>query len=131
MRLEEVVEYEGRGKPFDERRAIVYLSNILGRTIDETRIAVEKFEQSASSNSLYHIVYHLGRVAINEERDRRDRGISFSANLREIVGQHTFGAKWADQIKNLLFEKGLIDCKKHVISANLHSVKNTLYAFMP
>lgn len=128
-RLEEVVEYENRGKSFDEKRAIVYLSNIIGRTLEETRVAVDKFAKSSSSNSLYHIVYHLGRVAINEHRDRRDKGISFSAKLREIVGQHAFGAQWATRIKDLLFEKGLMDRTKHIISANLHSVKNTLFAF--
>lgn len=128
-RLEEVVEYEGRGKAFDEKRAIVYLSNILGRTLEETRQAVEKFENSTTSNSLYHIVYHLGRVAISEEQERKDKGISFSAKLREIVGQHAFGTQWAHRIKDLLFEKGLIDRTKHIISANLHSVKNTLFGF--
>lgn len=128
-RLEEVVEYEGRGKAFDEKRAIVYLSNIIGRTLEETRQAVEKFAQSSSSNSLYHIVYHLGRVAILEEKEKKDKGISFSAKLREIVGQHAFGTQWAQRIKDLLFEKGLMDRTKHIISANLHSVKNTLFGF--
>ena len=126
-RLEEVVEYEGRGKAFDEKRAIVYLSNIIGRTLEETRQAVDKFGKSTSSNSLYHIVYHLGRVAISEEQDKKDKGISFSAKLREIVGQHAFGTQWAQRIKDLLYEKGLMDRPKHVISANLHSVKNTLF----
>ncbi len=128
-RLEEVVEYEERGKAFDEKRAIVYLSNIIGRTLEETRQAVDKFEKSTSSNSLYHIVYHLGRVAIHEEKERKDKGISFSAKLRDIVGQHAFGTQWANRIKDLLFEKGLMDRAKHIISANLHSVKNTLYGF--
>lgn len=128
-RLEEVVEYEDRGKSFDEKRAIVYLSNIIGRTLEETREAVDKFEKSPSSNSLYHIVYHLGRVAISEEQEKKDKGISFSAKLREIVGQHAFGEQWATRIKDLLFEKGLMDRTKHIISANLHSVKNTLFGF--
>lgn len=129
LRLEEVVEYENRGKSFDEKRAIVYLSNIIGRTLEETRYAVEKFANSTSSNSLYHIVYHLGRVAIAEDQDRKDKGISFSAKLRDIVGQHAFGSQWAGRIKDLLFEKGLMDRNKHIISANLHSVKNTLFGF--
>ena len=128
-RLAEVVEDEEKGKNFDEKRAIVYLSNIIGRTLEETRVAVDKFAKSTSSNSLYHIVYHLGRVTIHEEKERKDKGISFSAKLRQIVGQHAFGEQWAQRIKDLLFEKGLMDRTKHVISANLHSVKNTLFAF--
>ena len=70
-----------------------------------------------------------GRVAIDEEQERKDKGISFSAKLRDIVGQHAFGTQWANRIKDLLFEKGLMDRTKHIISANLHSVKNTLFGF--
>jgi len=126
-RLEEVVRVEGQENEVDADKASVYLSNILGRTLEETRTALEKFQSSNVENSLHHIVYHLGRIAIAEERSQKDKEISFSRHLRDIVGQHTYGEKWSDQIKNTLFENDWIDRPMHIISANLHSVMNTLY----
>ena len=125
--LEQVVVLESQGKEVDERKASAYLSNILGRTLEETRVGIEKFSKSNVTHSLYHIVYHLGRVAIEEAQGMRDKEISFSRKLRDIVGQHTYGEKWADQIKCYLYEQGWIGRPVHVISANLHSVLNTLY----
>ena len=128
-RLREVIDAETRGEDIDERRAAVYLSNIIGRTLHETKAAIEKFRASNVKHSLYHIVYHLGRVAIAEEENKKDKQISFSRKLRDIVGQHAYGEQWADRIKQYIYEQGWIGRPLHVISANLHSVLNTLYGF--
>ncbi|MEM9328200.1 MAG: hypothetical protein AAGA85_21210 [Bacteroidota bacterium] len=128
-RLEKVVEAESGGEDMDELRAAVYLSNIIGRTLEETKVAIEKFQKSNVGNSLYHIVYHLGRVAIAEEKHNHDKQISFSRELRDIVGQHAYGEKWSDQIKSYIYSQGWIGRPIHVISANMHSVMNTLYGF--
>ncbi|MGY6558137.1 MAG: DUF6909 family protein [Nitritalea sp.] len=127
--LERLVEKEQNGEDFDKEAACSYLSHITGRTFEETHDAVLKFEQSANSNSLFHIIYHLGKLAIDERNQQLDREISFSATLRERVGHHVYGELWATRIKQVLYDNGLIERPLHVISANLHSVVNTIYGF--
>lgn len=129
VRLKEVVKAEMDGNEIDEKKASVYLSNILGRTLEETRVAIDKFQKSNVKHNLYHIVYHLAKVAILEEKKGEDKEISFSGKLRDIVGQHAYGEKWSDQIKCYIYEKGWINRPIHIVSANLHSVMNTLYGF--
>lgn len=125
--LEQIVAKEERDEEFNKEAACSYLSHITGRTYEETHRAVEKFETSNHTNSLFSIVYHLGRLSILEMREDRDRQISFSATLRERVGHHVYGELWANRIKTVLQEEGLIERPIHVISANLHSVMNTIY----
>ena len=127
--LEKVVELEMAGEEFDEKRATVYLSNILGRTVDETRDAIAKFQKGNNAHSLYHITYWLGRVAIQEEKEKVDREITFSAELRKIVGQHIYGEMWAGNIKKHIVENDLHERPIHIISANLHSFLNAVYGF--
>ncbi len=126
-RLKAVVGAQANSEEIDEKKASVYLSNILGRTLEETREAIEKFRKSNVKNSLHHIVYHLSRAAIGEVNEKKDKEISFSRKLRDIVGQHTYGEKWADQIKSYIHDEGWINRPIHIISANLHSVLNTLF----
>ncbi|MEO1099595.1 MAG: hypothetical protein AAFX57_17860 [Bacteroidota bacterium] len=128
-KLEEVVQMETAGEEFDEKRATVYLSNFLGRTIRETEEAVRQFDKGNTQHSLYHIIYWLGRLAINDVRGKGDKEISFSAQLRDSVGQHIYGEEWATRIKTFLKEKGWEKRSIHIISANLHSILNTLYGY--
>jgi hypothetical protein len=90
---------------------------------------VDKFERSSNSNSLFSIIYHLGKLAYDESIHSLDREISFSATLRERVGHHVYGELWARSIKETLDRKGLLKRPIHIISANLHSVLNTIYGF--
>ena len=126
--LEEFVQKEQRGEELDIECASAYLSHIIGRTFEETISAVSKFSKSSNSNSLFSIVYHLGKLAMEEKTQGLDREISFSATLRERVGHHVYGELWADRIKETLLNRGLINRPIHIISANLHSVLNTIYA---
>ena len=126
--LEELVKKEASGETFEKEAASAYLSHLIGRTYEETIAAVDKFEKSANSNSLFSIVYHMGRLALDESAKNLDREISFSATLRERVGHHVYGELWARRIKLVLDEHQLIKRPIHVISANLHSVLNTIYA---
>ena len=48
--------------------------------------------------------------------------------LRETLGQHIHGEQWADSIKAVLHTQGLLKRPIHIISANMHSVQNSLYA---
>lgn len=126
--LEEFVRKERVGEELDMECASAYLSHIIGRTFEETLGAVKKFAKSSNSNSLFSIVYHLGKVAMEEANLGLDREISFSATLRERIGHHVYGELWADRIKEKLLEKNLMHRPIHIISANLHSVLNTVYA---
>jgi hypothetical protein len=126
--LEELVKKEIAGEPFEKEAASAYLSHLIGRTFEETVAAVDKFEKSANSNSLFSIVYHMGRLALDENSKNLDREISFSATLRERIGHHVYGELWARRIKLALDKHQLISRPVHVISANLHSVLNTIYA---
>jgi hypothetical protein len=108
--------------------AAAYLSHIIGRTYEETVHAVQKFAESSNSNSLFSIVYHLGKIAMEESNQGLDREISFSATLRERVGHHVYGELWANRIKEALLDRNLIHRPIHIISANMHSVLNTIYA---
>jgi len=56
--------------------------------------------------------------------------ITFSPILRDRIGHHITGESWAANIKNELFKKDLLDRPIHVISANMHSVMNSIYAGM-
>lgn len=127
--LEEFVQKEMRGEEFEKEAACAYLSHLIGRTFEETIDAVDKFEKSNNSNSLFSIIYNLGRLAQDEAVKNLDREISFSATLRERIGHHVYGELWARRIKTVLDEQGLLKRPIHVISANLHSVLNTIYGF--
>lgn len=125
--LKKIVEKEKMGEDYDSEAACSYLSHITGRTFDETHQAIEKFSNSSNSNSLFSIIYHLGKLSIDEFLNEKDREISFSATLRERVGHHVYGELWADRIKSVLDDQGLLQRPIHIISANLHSVVNTIY----
>lgn len=128
-KLKEVVEKEIRGEEFNREAACSYLSHLTGRTFEETKNAVHKFENSHNSNSLFAIIYQMGRLSMEEMLEERDREISFSATLRERVGHHVYGETWANTIKVVLDEQDLLERPIHIISANLHSVINTVYGY--
>ncbi len=128
--LKDTVEKEQRGEEFNKEVAFTYLSTLIGRTFDETSKAYTMFAASDEVNSLFQIIYWLGQRAIEEADDeqRHSREITFSTALRDKIGHHIYGDIWATKIKNTLFKKNLINRPLHIISANLHSVMNVLYA---
>ena len=111
-------------------QAIAYTSTLLGRTFEETLAAEHRFRQGEpDNNSLFLIVYWLGRVAIEEMQQKQDRQITFSSALRERMGHHIHGEKWATEVKEFLRTQNLWQRPLHIISANLHSIRNCLYGF--
>ena len=48
--------------------------------------------------------------------------------MRERFGHHIHGEQWANNIKAFLHENNWLDSEIHVISANMHSVLNAIYA---
>ena len=45
------------------------------------------------------IIYHLGKVSSDDYKQIREREVHFSAILKERVGHHYFGEKWATNVK--------------------------------
>lgn len=129
LRLGEVVQAQQTGEEFDQRQALAYLSNVLGRTPAETLKAVELFETSEGVNNLYQFAYGLGQVAVQEYRNELRREVFFSAQLREVIGHHVYGDHWARRIKEYLQQQDWLDRPLHIVSANLHSFVNALYGF--
>src|SRR5690606_13542039 len=108
--------------------AITHTANILGRTFNELTSVYEAFATPEQPERLLHLVYWLGKLAIAEQLDNIKRTITFSPVLRERLGHHIHGEIWADNIKDILQKKGLLERPIHIISANMHSVMNTLFA---
>ena len=128
LMLQEIVEKEERGEDFNLEVAYSYLSTLLGRTYDETVVACRKFAEANGVNSIFHITYWLGQKSFEESAEEKDREISFSSALREEIGHHYHGELWASGIKRYLAEHSLLQRPLHVISANLHSVMNSIFA---
>ncbi|RIA08202.1 hypothetical protein OE09_3027 [Flavobacteriaceae bacterium MAR_2010_72] len=108
--------------------AITHTANILGRTFNELTEAHEKFTSSAQPDRLLHIIYWLGKLAIEEVINNKKRTVTFSPVLRERLGHHIHGEIWADHIKEVLHKNDLLERPIHVISANMHSVMNSVFA---
>lgn len=128
LMLEEIVKQEDTGEDVNKEVAYTYLSTLLGRTYEETINACSRFAKDPDVNSIFHITYWLGKLSQQEEYEKLDREISFSSALREKVGHHYLGELWAQHIKQFLWDNNLFDRPIHIISANLHSVMNSLFA---
>lgn len=108
--------------------AITHTANILGRTFNELTDAYPKFATENQPERFLHIIYWLGKLAIEEVVKGNKRTITFSPVLRERLGHHIHGEVWADNIKSVLHKNGLLQRPIHIISANMHSVMNSLFA---
>ncbi|MCL6293430.1 DUF6909 family protein [Jejuia spongiicola] len=108
--------------------AITHTANILGRTFNELRDVYSNFATPKQPERLLHIVYWLGKLAIEEQINNNKRTVTFSPVLRERLGHHIHGEIWANTIKEVLHKNNLLERPIHIISANMHSVMNTLFA---
>jgi len=126
--IEEVAKGEKKFSRKEKEVALIHLSSLLGRTFDETLNAYNSFGDDNNPDRLFKIIYHLGEESFNDSKKIREREVHFSAILRERVGHHFFGEKWANKVKQVLAENDLHMRPLHIISANMHSVKNMLYA---
>jgi hypothetical protein len=113
----------------DEREiALSHTANILGRTFKEVSGVYAKFSSTDKPERFLDIIYWLGKLALDEILHETKRTITFSSVLRETLGQHIHGEQWADSIKAELHKQGILHRPIHIISANMHSVQNSLYA---
>ncbi len=126
--LQEVV-LEHKSLTEEEREiTIAHLGNILGRTYEEVIAAYNSFSSEENPDRFLQIIYWLGKLAINETCHQKKRTVTFSSVLSDSIGHHIYGEIWANNIKNILKENGLLERPIHIISANMHSVLNSIYA---
>ena len=114
----------------DEEREItkVHLANVLGRTYDEVADTYKAFSSLENPDRFFQIIYWLGKLAISESCHQQKRTVNFSSVLGEGIGHHIYGEIWANNIKKVLKDNQLLERPIHIISANMHSVLNTIYA---
>ena len=112
----------------DREVALIHAANILGRTFDEVGDIQNKLKTPDDPDRFLNVIYWLGKLALEEETTGNKRTITFSPLLRERLGHHLHGEKWAETIKRTLKENGLLERPLHIISANMHSVMNSLFA---
>ncbi|TDQ32791.1 DUF6909 family protein [Zeaxanthinibacter enoshimensis] len=127
QKLEELVQKDELSQA-ERERALVHTASILGRPFTETMAMHKKLATEESPERFLEIIYWLGKHAIEEEIGGEKRAITFSTLLRERLGHHIHGERWANTIKRTLHEQGLIKRPIHIISANMHSVMNSIFA---
>ena len=128
IKLEKAVLSKGELSQTDKEIAITHTANILGRTFNELTEVYKAFALPNQPDRLLHLVYWLGKLAIEEVVNNNKRTVTFSPVLRERLGHHIHGEIWADTIKEVLLKNNLLERPIHVISANMHSVMNSLFA---
>ena len=127
-KLEEAILKKGKLKQEEKEIALTHTANFLGRTFEEVTEVYPYFAGKKDPDRFLNIIYFLGKLAIEEVVQSQKRIITFRPVLRERLGHHIHGEKWAMRIKKTLEENELLERPLHIISANMHSVMNTLYA---
>ncbi|MFD0863159.1 DUF6909 family protein [Sungkyunkwania multivorans] len=108
--------------------AITHTANIMGRTFEEILGVYNTFSTKKNPERFLKVIYWLSKLALDEIVKGQKRTITFSPVLRERIGHHLHGEIWANNIKRVLKEKQLLGRPIHIISANMHSVMNSLFA---
>ena len=126
-KLEQAVLKKGKLSQEEKEVALTHTANFLGRTFEEVKSVYPFFASEKNENRFFNIIYFLGKLAIDEVIADNKRIITFSPVLRERLGHHIHGELWAYAIKQALQDNGLLERPLHIISANMHSVMNSLY----
>lgn len=126
--LEDVVLYNRKLKTDEKEVLLAHLAGILGRNFIEVQETDRLFSSKNNPNRLFEIFYWLGKLALDEVLNDKKRVITFSSELRESIGHHVYGDIWATNVKEVLFKNNLLNRPIHIVSANMHSVMNSIYA---
>lgn len=127
IKLEEAAQQEELS--LKEREvALIHVANILGRPFIEVMAVHKILSTEAEPERFLKIIYWLGKLAIDEETTGNKRAVTFSPMLRERLGHHIHGERWANTIKENLRNNNLLERPIHIISANMHSVMNSMFA---
>ncbi|MEM0577735.1 DUF6909 family protein [Flavobacterium polysaccharolyticum] len=128
LKLEAAVNQTKKLTQIEKEKAISHASNVLGRTFEEVLDIYDDFGSENAPDRFLHVIFWMGKLAIEEVVDNNKRTITFSPILRERLGHHIHGEVWANNIKEVLKANNLLDRPIHVISANMHSVMNSIFA---
>lgn len=126
--LEDIVLNKKPISEKDKEVLIVHLGNILGRTFREVSKIYKVFSTEKNPHRFFNLIYWLGKLAIKEVFEDKKRTVTFSTVLIEEIGHHIYGEIWANEIKSTLKKHDLLTRPIHIISANMHSVLNSIYA---
>jgi len=127
-KLQDVVIHHKKLTKDERDIMLAHLASILGRTFKETQNVHSELAEKNNEDRFFQIIYWLGSLAIKERVDNLKRAINFSPILRERIGHHIYGEIWANNIKDVLKKQDLLNRPIHIISANMHSVMNSIYA---
>lgn len=127
-KLEHFVFQKKKLTDTEKEKAIAHCANILGRSFAEILDIYNSFAFQDKPDRFLHVIYWLGKIAIEEETLSLKRTITFSPILRERLGHHIYGDIWASNIKEVLLKNNLLERPIHIISANMHSVMNSFFA---
>ena len=128
QKLEQAVLSNKKLTLIEKEKTISHTANILGRTFSEVLDIYDAFGTSEKPDRFLHVIYWLGKLALEEVIENNKRTITFSPILRERLGHHIHGEIWANNIKDVLMQHQLLDRPIHIISANMHSVMNSIFA---
>lgn len=128
LKLEQAIQQSKKLTLVEREKAISHVSNVLGRTFAEVIDIYDAFGSAEAPDRFLHVIYWLGKLAIEEAMGGAKRTITFSPILRERLGHHIHGEIWANNIKTVLKQNGLLERPIHIISANMHSVMNSIFA---
>ncbi len=128
QKLEEAVSQNKKMTLKEKEIAISHAANVLGRSFSEVIDIYDDFGTKEKPDRFLHVIYWLGKLAIEEVINNNKRTITFSPILRERLGHHIHGEIWANNIKQALKANNLLERPIHIISANMHSVMNSIFA---
>ena len=126
--LRDIVVYDKSITKEEREVTIAHLGTILGRTYQEVSDIYNTFTTEKNPDRFFQLIYWLGQLAINESLENKKRVVTFSSVLNEQIGQHIYGEVWANNIKQILKQNDLLERPIHIVSANMHSVMNSIYA---
>ena len=127
-KLEQAVLQTKKLTQIEKEKAVSHLSHILGRSFSEVLDIYDAFAIAEKPDRFLHVIYWLGKLALEEVLLNNKRTITFSPILRERLGHHIHGENWANNIKQVLSDNNLLNRPIHIISANMHSVMNSIFA---
>ncbi|MBC7605707.1 MAG: hypothetical protein H7199_01955 [Burkholderiales bacterium] len=128
QKLAQAVSQNKKMTLIEKEKTISHTANILGRTFAEVLDIYDAFATADKPDRFLHVIYWLGKLAMEEVIENNKRTITFSPILRERLGHHIHGEIWATNIKEVLKANELLDRPIHIISANMHSVMNSIFA---
>jgi hypothetical protein len=130
--LERVIANDTIPENEELEQAIWNLSIILGRTYKETRETYDYIEKNRrerdTNNGLFNIIYGIGkRIMAEQTMANKELTVYFTPSLHEMIDHQKYASLWAISLKESLCRLNFQHRPVHVVSANMHSMRNLLF----